>query len=286
MRNWRRPEFAISLTGHSHFTDPKNVRWRFEGQCGYARPIRILALTFCGATYNKDIIQAVPSPQFCPSMQIHTPDPSYTSSEQARANFRLAARISFGVVALIWLIGLLNWGLDLELEGFGIRPRELAGLPGILLAPLLHAGFSHLLANSLPLLVLGTVMLHVYPSSAVKVIPAVYLGSGIAVWLFARASVHLGASGLVYGLVTYIFVAGLIRRDKRAIAASLLVCLMYGALVWGVLPIQPGVSWETHLAAALIGLALAIALRHLDIPPRKHYDWEDEKDEGEEQQSS
>ena len=121
-------------------------------------------------------------------MQIHTPDPAYTSSEQARANFRRAAKISLGFVALIWLIGLLNWGLDLELEGFGIRPRQPIGLPGILLAPLLHAGFSHLLANSLPLLVLGTVMLHLYPNSAVKVIPAVYLGTGIAVWLFARTS--------------------------------------------------------------------------------------------------
>ena len=281
-----KPPPLIGLSERSHFTDPKNVGRRFEGPCGYARPIRVLQLTFCDAAYNKDINQAVPIPQLCPSMQIHTPDPSYTSSERARANFRLATKISLGFVALILLIGLSNWGLDLELERFGIRPRQLAGLPGILLAPLLHAGFSHLLANSLPLLVLGTVMLHLYPNSAVKVIPAVYLGPGIAVWLFARASVHLGASGLVYGLVTYIFVAGLIRRDKRAIAASLLVCFMYGALAWGVLPIQPGVSWETHLAAALIGLALAVALRRLDSPPRKHYDWEDEKDEGEDEQSS
>jgi membrane associated rhomboid family serine protease len=219
-------------------------------------------------------------------MQIHIPDPAYTSSEQARANFRLAAKIALGFVALIWIIGLLNWGLDLELARFGVRPRQLAGLPGILLAPLLHGGFPHLFANSLPLLVLVTVMLHLYPNSALKVIPAVYLGPGIAVWLFARESVHLGASGLVYGLVTYIFVAGLIRRDKRAIAASLLVCFLYGTLAWGILPIQPGVSWETHLAAALIGLALAIALRHLDIPPRKRYAWEDEKDEYEDDQSS
>ena len=219
-------------------------------------------------------------------MQIHTPDPNYTSSEQARANFRLAAKIALGFVALIWLVALLNWGLDLELERFGVRPRQLTGLPGILFAPLLHGGFSHLFANSLPLLVLGTVMLHLYPNSALKVIPAVYLGTGIAVWLFARASVHLGASGLVYGLVTYIFVAGLIRRDKRAIAASLLVSFLYGTLAWGVFPIQPGVSWETHLAAALIGLALALALRHLDIPPRKRYAWEDEEDEYEDDQSS
>jgi membrane associated rhomboid family serine protease len=216
-------------------------------------------------------------------MHIHIPDPAYTSSNRAGANFRLAVKIALGFVALIWLIQLLNWGLDLELERFGVRPRELAGLPGILLAPLLHAGFAHLIANSLPLLVLGTGMLHLYPNSALKVIPAVYLGPGIAVWLFARPSVHVGASGLVYGLVSYIFVAGLMRRDKRAIAASLLVCFLYGTLAWGVLPIEPGVSWETHLAAALIGLMLAIALRRLDIPPRKRYAWEDEKDDCEDE---
>ena len=94
----------------------------------------------------------------------------------------------------------------------------------------------------------------------------------------------VGASGLVYGLVSYIFVAGVIRRDRRAIAASLLVSFLYGSLVWGVLPIEPGVSWETHLAAALIGLALAIALRRLDIPPRKRYAWEDENDEPDDQE--
>jgi membrane associated rhomboid family serine protease len=215
----------------------------------------------------------------CPEMLIHVPDPVYTSSERARANFRLAFRIALGFVALIWLIQLWNWGLGLGLERFGVRPREWAGLPGILFAPLLHGGFEHLAANSLPLLVLGTGMLYLYPNSALKVIPSVYLGPGIAVWLFARASVHVGASGLVYGLVSYIFAAGLIRRDKRAIAASLLVCFLYGALAWGVLPIMPGVSWETHLAAAVIGLALAIALRHRDIPPRKRYAWEDEPDE-------
>jgi membrane associated rhomboid family serine protease len=209
-------------------------------------------------------------------MQIHVLDPDYTSSERARANFRLAFKIALGFVALIWLIDIVNWALDLELQRFGVRPRQLAGLPGILLAPLLHGGPVHLIANSLPLLVLGTGMLYLYPNSAVKVLPAVYLGPGIAVWLFAGGGVHVGSSGLVYGLVTYIFVAGLIRLDRRAIAASLLVSFLYGSMVWGVLPIQPGVSWQTHLAAALIGLGMAIALRRLDIPPRKRYTWEDE----------
>ena len=209
-------------------------------------------------------------------MQIHSPDPAFTRSERTRDNFRLAAKLSVGFVAVLWVIPLLGW--DLELERFGVRPRQWIGLPGILVAPLLHAGFIHLIANTLPLLVLGTTMLHLYPGAAFRVLSAIYLGPGIAVWLFARDGNHVGASGLVYGLVSYVFVAGLIRRDRRAIAASLLVAFMYGTAIWGVLPLQEGVSWETHLAAALIGALMAIALRHADIPPRTEYSWEAETD--------
>ena len=114
-------------------------------------------------------------------MQLHIPDPAYTSSERARASFRLAIRIALAFVALLWLVQLLNWGLDLGLERFGVSPRRSGGLPGILIAPLLHSGFSHLIANSLPLLVLGAGMLHLYPNSTLTVIPAVYLGPGVAV---------------------------------------------------------------------------------------------------------
>ena len=146
----------------------------------------------------------------------------------------------------------------------------------------MHGGFDHLIANSPPLLVLITAMLFLYPNSTLRVLPAVWLGPGIVVWLFGRESVHFGASGLVYGLASYTFVAGLLRRDRRAIAASLVVWFMYGSLVWGVLPAPFGVSWETHLSAALIGVALALALRRLDVPPRKRYVWEGEGDESDE----
>jgi membrane associated rhomboid family serine protease len=212
-------------------------------------------------------------------MQIRIPDPAYTGSAQTHADFWLAVKLALGFVVVLWVIQALNATLDLELERFGVAPRELAGLPGILVAPLVHGGFGHLLANSLPLLVVGTAMLHLYPDSAAKVLPAVYLGPGIVVWLFARGGIHVGASGLIYGLAAYVFVAGVIRRDRRAIAASLLVAFIYGSLAWGVLPIEPGVSWETHLAAALIGIVMAIALRRLDIPPHKRYTWENEPDE-------
>jgi membrane associated rhomboid family serine protease len=216
-------------------------------------------------------------------MQVHTPDPTYTSSERARTNFRLAFRIGLGLVAFLWLILIVNGALDLDLGRFGVRPRSWSGLPGILLAPLLHADIGHLFANSVPLLVLITVMLHLYPNAALRVLPAIYLGPGVAVWLWGRPSIHIGASGLVYGLLAYVFVAGAIRHDRRAIAASLLVCFLYGSLVWGVLPIQPAMSWETHLAAALIGGVSAVALRRLDVPPRRRYSWEDEAESTDEE---
>ncbi|HQR11254.1 MAG TPA: rhomboid family intramembrane serine protease [Casimicrobiaceae bacterium] len=212
-------------------------------------------------------------------MQIHLPDPRHTDSDRVRANFRLAVKTSLGFVALLWLIPLLGWGLGLE--QYGIRPREWIGLPGILVAPLLHADFNHLLANTLPLIVLGTMMFHLYPYASFRVLPAVYFGPGIAVWFLARGGDHLGASGLIYGLVSYIFAAGLIRRDRRAVAGSMIVAFMYGSLIWGVLPVNPQYSWETHLAAALIGLTMAFLLRHHDTLPRVRYSWEDESAPGE-----
>src|SRR5215469_7440794 len=175
-------------------------------------------------------------------MQIHIPDPAYTTSDRARSNFRLAFKLALCFVALLWVVELLNWGLDLGVADLGVKPRDIRGLPGIFIAPLVHASVEHLIANTVALLVVGTAMLYLYPNAALRVLPAVYLGPGIAVWLFGRGGTHLGASGLVYGLVSYIFIAGLIRRDRRAIAASLLVCFMYGTLAWGVLPIKPGVS--------------------------------------------
>jgi len=209
-------------------------------------------------------------------MQIDKPDPAYTGSERARHNFRLAFKLALGFVLVLVSIHLLNVLLGMALSQFGLQPRQLFGLLGIVSAPLLHGSWGHLLSNALPLLVLGTGLLYLYPSSALPVFTAVYLGTGLVVWLVARSALHIGASGLVYGLAVYIFTAGLLRRDKRAIAASLLVYFLYGTLVWGVFPIQTGVSWETHLVAAIIGLSLAFYYRQLDQVPRKRYEWEDE----------
>ena len=210
-------------------------------------------------------------------MQFDSLDPAYTRSPGQRAGFKLALQLALAFAAILWAIHLVNFALDLDVAPFGVKPRTIAGLAGLVFAPLVHGNFEHLIANTLPVIILGTAMLHLYPRASPIVLPAIWVGPGLAVWLFAQGGIHIGASGLVYGLVAYVFTAGLIRRDRRAIAASMIVAFLYGASVWGVLPIQRAHSWETHLAAALIGLALAFALRNRDVPPRVRYEWEDDE---------
>jgi len=207
-------------------------------------------------------------------MHIHANDPLHVQSPQARSDFQASWILALAFVAVLGIVFVANEMLGLHLQRFGVEPRTWPGLFGVLAAPLLHADFMHLVSNALPLAIAGTAMLFLYPDASRIVLPAIYVGPGVAVWLFGRDSVHIGASGLVYGLVTYVFLAGLIRRDRRAIAASMLVAFLYGALVWGVLPIKHGMSWETHLAAAVIAVVLAFALRNRDVPPRKQYSWE------------
>ena len=104
-------------------------------------------------------------------MRLHLPEPGHNESDRAQGNFRLALKMSLCFVLLLWIVTVLDWGLGLELTRFGVRPRPFLGLPGVLVAPLLHATFPHLISNSLPLLVLGTGMLYLYPHSSFKVIP-------------------------------------------------------------------------------------------------------------------
>lgn len=212
-------------------------------------------------------------------MKIRLPDPDYVTSDRAKKSFALSLRLAAGFVAVLWLIFLVDWVTGLELTRFGVRPGRPEGLIGVFAAPLLHGGFSHLGSNSVPLFVLLAGALFVYPSAAVRALPVIYVVSGMLVWIFARPSNHIGASGLLYGLLTFVFVSGVLRRDARSIALSMLVYFLYGSMVWGVLPIKQGVSWEYHLAGATVGIACALVWRRFDVPPLKRYDWEDEEEE-------
>jgi membrane associated rhomboid family serine protease len=204
------------------------------------------------------------------------PDQLLTPSDDVWALQRSFLLVAAFVV-LLWLIEAAELFFELDLTPLGVYPRELNGLIGILLAPLIHGSLAHLFANTPPLILLGTLLLYAYPRAARIVIPSVYLGSGLGVWLFARSAYHIGASGLVFGLLAFLLVIGILRWDKRAIALSLAVSFLYGSLLWGVFPTKPEISFEAHLFGALIGLVLAFGLKQLDPPaPAKRYSWEDE----------
>jgi membrane associated rhomboid family serine protease len=185
------------------------------------------------------------------------------------------AALSFSL--LLWLIKLVEFFGGLSFFRFGIYPRQLEGLPGILFAPFIHGSFAHLFTNTGPIIVIGTMLLYGYPRSAKVVLPVVYLGAGSAVWLFARDAYHIGASGLTFGMLFFVFTVGVLRWERRSIAISLIVFFLYGSAIWGVLPSTQDVSFESHISGALIGIVLAFLLQHRDPePPPKQYSWERE----------
>lgn len=145
----------------------------------------------------------------------------------------------------------------------GVKPLSLEGLPGIITAPFIHADWGHWAANAGPFLVLGSVLFYVYSDIALKVFIWIYLLSGVWLWFGARDAWHIGASGLVYGLASFLFFSGIIRNYVPLIAVSLLVTFLYGGLFWGLIPMkwQVEYSWEAHLWGALAGMIVAMVFR-------------------------
>jgi len=197
-----------------------------------------------------------------------------------KRHLRIAFAIALSFVLLLWMVKLGEYIGGLDFTRFGIYPRRAGGLAGVLFAPFIHGSFAHLFANTAPIIVIGTMLLYGYPRAAKVLLPVVYLGGGIAVWLFAREAYHIGASGLTFGMLFFVFTIGAIRWERRTIALSLVVFFLYGGMIWGVLPVARDVSFESHLSGALIGIVLAILLRRLDPEsPRKQYSWETEEAE-------
>ena len=164
-----------------------------------------------------------------------------------------------GFVALIWIVELFDQIVtDGNLDGNGILPRSLSGLDGVLWAPGLHGGIGHLISNTVPLLVLGGLVAMRGARRWIHVTLFVALVGGLFTWLFARPSIHIGASILVFGYITFLMGVGLFERRVGGMAIGVIVLVLYGGtLVSGVLPIQRGVSWEGHLFGALAGVAVA-----------------------------
>lgn len=180
-----------------------------------------------------------------------------------------AAFFPFLFVALTWLIHLVNWSLNGELVFFGTYPRNLNHWYGIFTGALIHGNFDHLLSNTLPFLVLGTLIFISYQKIAHKTFLFIYFFTGISIFLFARTSFHVGSSGIIYGFASFLFFIGIFRHDTKSMALAAIVAIFYGGMVWGVLPLQNGVSWEGHLFGGIAGALAAFHFRKEDLKPEE-----------------
>jgi len=165
----------------------------------------------------------------------------------------------FTLLVVIWIVQIVNFVLGYNLnQWLGLEPRDFGGLIGIPASPFLHAGFGHIIANTIPLVVLGGMAAMVSPKRFMDSTIIIVLLGGLLVWLLARGGnrVHVGASGLVFGYLGYVVALGIFERSLRAIAMAVFAGLLYGGLIWGVLPDQR-VSWESHLFGAMAGAAAA-----------------------------
>lgn len=165
-------------------------------------------------------------------------------------------------LAAIWVVAVVNLITGHALNGwFGLQPRAFGGLDGILLMPLLHGSLSHTMANSVPVLVLGGALAATAPRSALTATLLILLLGGTAVWVFGKDATHVGASGLIFGWFGFLVARGAVERRLLPLLVAVAVAVFYGTMIWGVLPGQPGVSWESHLFGALAGVIAAFVLR-------------------------
>ena len=168
-----------------------------------------------------------------------------------------------GFALLLWLVRAIEWGIAIDLGVFGIFPRSLSGMIGIITGPLVHGTFLHLLSNTFPLIFLLIATFYFYDKIAIEVFLWIYLITGFWVWVAARQAYHIGSSGIVYGLAAFLLFSGLFRKDIRSIAVAVVIAFLYNGMLQGLLP-NPGqqnVSWESHLLGAAAGIFCAFYFR-------------------------
>jgi len=190
-------------------------------------------------------------------------------SQGSRKEIKTQAIILATFVAIFWLLEILDQFIFRgSLNYFGIIPHQVIGLRGILFAPFLHGDFPHLIANTVPFLILGWLVMLQETSDFFIVTGLTMLVGGLGVWLFAApGSIHIGASILIFGYLGFLLLRGYFQRNIPSILLSILVFLLYGGAIWGVLPSRPGISWQGHLFGFLGGVLAA----KLIATEKKHY---------------
>lgn len=169
----------------------------------------------------------------------------------------------------MWLLSVIQHYLDVDFHELGIFPRKMESIKGIVTAPFVHGGFDHLLSNTAPFFLLATAIIYFYRKMAYRLIAFCWLLTGLAVWIGGRYSWHIGASGLVYAFASFLFFAGVLNKERRLIAISLLVSFLYGGLIWGLFPGKKGISWESHLFGFLSGFIFAFFFGKEYLPEKE-----------------
>ena len=185
--------------------------------------------------------------------------------------------IPFIFLLIMWLVKLIELQFDFSFIKYGVLPQTPKGLKGILLSPFIHKDLSHLINNSYPILVLGGFLFSIYRKIALQIFVWLFFISGFWLWVIGRPSFHIGASGVIYALASFLFVSGVIRKNPRLAAISCIIIFLYGSMIWGVLPAKESVSWEGHLSGFIAGILVAIFYKN-EGPKRKKYQWEIEEE--------
>ena len=181
-------------------------------------------------------------------------------------------------VALMWLVKIIEVIQNYKYTRLVIYPREFDGLVGILTAPFIHSDWQHLMSNSIPMLALMSMVMVFYKRVAVPSIVIITIFTGFTVWLFARDAYHVGASGVVYGLVAFVAWTGIFRRNLKSIILALVILVVFGSYFHGIIPNKEGVSWESHLFGGLVGIFTAFLFKNVreDDEAEKPNPWADE----------
>ena len=198
--------------------------------------------------------------------------------KEERARLLRSFIVPVAFIAICWIVKGIEVIFHLDFSFLGIKPLQVDGIPGIFLFHFLHGSWSHLYANTLPIIVLGACLYYFYKPIATKIWLLLMFSSGLLTWCGARGGVHIGASALIYGLAYFLMISGFIRRNRNLVIVSLLVVFLYGSLIWGIYPkyaIENHISWEGHLAGLIMGVALAIVYRN-EGPQRENTDDNDD----------
>lgn len=178
------------------------------------------------------------------------------------------------LVGFIWMVFWFEVRFDIRLNHWGVHPRSLLGIRGILFGPFIHSSLEHLYQNTLPLIVLSTALFYFYRTVAWRVLGLGLLFSGLGTWLLGTSGYHIGASGVIYVLMSFILFKGIFSTYFRLIALSLTVVFLYGGMLWYVFPVKEQMSWEGHLSGLIVGFVLALVFKTPNFNV-SHYIWED-----------